>query len=36
MSAAARARCLAEYQLAPAVDRYQAYYERVLAAPARR
>jgi N-acetyl-alpha-D-glucosaminyl L-malate synthase BshA len=33
LSDAARARAVAHYQITPAVDRYQAYYERVLAAP---
>jgi N-acetyl-alpha-D-glucosaminyl L-malate synthase BshA len=33
-SSAARALAVAQYQITPAVDRYQAYYERVLAAPA--
>ncbi|HEY0705316.1 MAG TPA: N-acetyl-alpha-D-glucosaminyl L-malate synthase BshA [Polyangia bacterium] len=35
LSAAARASVIANYQLDPAIDRYQAHYERVLAAPPR-
>jgi N-acetyl-alpha-D-glucosaminyl L-malate synthase BshA len=36
LSDAARARAVAHYQITPAVDRYQAFYDRVLAAPAAR